>query len=53
MLALWEAGTGPQRLSLHVVFSVDLTNLLQAASAFARLTSSHSILRASPPTSTI
>jgi lactoylglutathione lyase len=31
MLGLWEAGTGPQRLSLHVAFSVDLKNLLQAA----------------------
>lgn len=24
MLGLWEAGTGPQRMSLHVAFSVDL-----------------------------
>ena len=31
MLGLWEAGTGPQRLSLHVAFSVDIDNLLQAA----------------------
>jgi lactoylglutathione lyase len=31
MLGLWEAGTGPQRLSLHVAFGVDLDNLLQAA----------------------
>lgn len=31
MLGLWEAGTGPQRLSLHVAFNVDLDNLLQAA----------------------
>ena len=30
MLGLWEAGTGPQRLSLHVAFSVDIDNLLQA-----------------------
>lgn len=31
MLGLWEAGTGPQRMSLHAAFSVDLDNLLQAA----------------------
>jgi lactoylglutathione lyase len=31
MLGLWEAGTGPQRLNLHVAFSVDLDNLLLAA----------------------
>jgi lactoylglutathione lyase len=31
MLGLWAAGTGPQRLSLHVAFSVDVDNLLQAA----------------------
>ena len=31
MLRLWEVGTGPQRLSLHVAFGVDLDNLLQAA----------------------
>jgi hypothetical protein len=31
MLGLWEAGTGPQRSSLHVAFSVDIDNLLQAA----------------------
>src|SRR5271170_7179568 len=30
MLGLWEAGTGPQRLSLHVAFGVDIDNLLQA-----------------------
>jgi lactoylglutathione lyase len=30
MLGLWEAGTGPQRLSLRVAFSVDIDNLLQA-----------------------
>jgi lactoylglutathione lyase len=30
MLGLWEAGTGPQRMSLHVAFSVDLDDLLQA-----------------------
>jgi lactoylglutathione lyase len=28
---LWEAGTGPQRLSLHVAFSVEVNDLLQAA----------------------
>jgi lactoylglutathione lyase len=31
MLGLWESGTGPQRMNLHVAFSVDLGNLLQAA----------------------
>jgi len=31
MIGLWEAGTGPQRLSLHVAFSVDLDHLLVAA----------------------
>jgi lactoylglutathione lyase len=31
MLGLWEAGTGPQHLSLHVAFNVDIDNLLQAS----------------------
>ena len=31
MLGLWEAGTGPQRLNLHMAFRVDLADLLQAA----------------------
>jgi catechol 2,3-dioxygenase-like lactoylglutathione lyase family enzyme len=31
ILGLWEAGTGPHRINLHVAFSVDLDNLLQAA----------------------
>jgi lactoylglutathione lyase len=30
MLGLWEAGTGPQRLSLHVAFRIDLEDLLDA-----------------------
>jgi lactoylglutathione lyase len=30
MLGLWEVGTGPQRLSLHVAFRVDLPHLLTA-----------------------
>ena len=30
MLGLWEAGTGPQRLSLHVAFQTDLQDLLAA-----------------------
>jgi lactoylglutathione lyase len=30
MLGLWEAGTGPQRLSLHVAFRVDIADLLKA-----------------------
>ena len=30
MLGLWEAGSGPQKLSLHIAFSVDLSDLLSA-----------------------
>lgn len=30
MLGLWEVGTGPQRLSLHIAFRVDLPDLLRA-----------------------
>ena len=30
MLGLWEAGTGPQKMSLHLAFRTDLTDLLQA-----------------------
>jgi lactoylglutathione lyase len=30
MLGLWEAGMGPQRLTLHFAFSVALEDLLQA-----------------------
>jgi lactoylglutathione lyase len=30
MLGLWEVGTGPQRLSLHVAFRLDLPHLLDA-----------------------
>jgi lactoylglutathione lyase len=30
MLGLWEVGTGPQRLNLHLAFSVDLEDLLDA-----------------------
>jgi lactoylglutathione lyase len=30
MLGLWEVGTGPQRLSLHVAFRVDIADLLKA-----------------------
>jgi lactoylglutathione lyase len=30
MLGLWEAGTTPQRTSLHMAFRVDLRDLLQA-----------------------
>jgi lactoylglutathione lyase len=32
MLGLWEVGTGPQRLSLHVAFRSDLLELLDAPS---------------------
>lgn len=31
MLGLWEVGTGPQRLTLHIAFRVDLPHLLDAA----------------------
>lgn len=30
MLGLWEVGTGPQRLSLHLAFKSDLPDLLSA-----------------------
>ena len=30
MLGLWEAGTGPQRLSLHIAFTSGLPDLLEA-----------------------
>ena len=30
MLGLWEVGTGPQKLSLHLAFRVDLPDLLDA-----------------------
>lgn len=40
MLGLWEVGTGPQRLSLHLAFRVDLKDLLDAP---ARLRASHAI----------
>ena len=33
MLGLWEAGTGPQRLSLHLAFKTDLEDLLEAPRA--------------------
>jgi len=31
MLGLWEVGTGPQRLSLHIAFRAELPDLLDAA----------------------
>jgi lactoylglutathione lyase len=30
MLGLWEVGTGPQRMSLHLAFKTDLSDLLEA-----------------------
>jgi lactoylglutathione lyase len=30
MLGLWETGTGPQRLNLHLAFRVDLEDMLDA-----------------------
>jgi lactoylglutathione lyase len=38
MLGLWETGTGPQRLSLHLAFRTDLKDLLEAP---ARLRAAH------------
>ena len=34
MLGLWEVGTSPQKLSLHVAFRVDLADLLDAPAHF-------------------
>jgi len=31
MLGLWETGSGPQRMQLHVAFRMELPDLLQAA----------------------
>jgi lactoylglutathione lyase len=31
MLGLWEVGTAPQRMSLHLAFRIDLDDLLRAA----------------------
>jgi lactoylglutathione lyase len=33
MLGLWEVGSGPQRMQLHVAFTMKLPELLQAAAA--------------------
>jgi lactoylglutathione lyase len=30
MLGLWEVGTSPQKMSLHIAFKVDLPDLLDA-----------------------
>ena len=30
MLGLWETGTGPQRMNLHIAFKVDLADLFEA-----------------------
>jgi len=40
MLGLWEVGTGPQRLSLHLAFRLDLQDLLDAP---ARLRAAHTV----------
>jgi len=34
MLGLWEVGTGPQRLSLHIAFRADLPHLLDCGPRF-------------------
>src|SRR5512135_3422674 len=31
MLGLWETGSSPQKMALHLAFTVDLSDLLQAA----------------------
>jgi len=36
MLGIWETGAAPQRLSLHVAFSVDLPDLLEAPDRLQR-----------------
>lgn len=36
MLGLWEAGSGPQRLSLHVAFRVELIEFARSAPPTAR-----------------
>ena len=33
MLGLWEHGSGPNRMQLHIAFSVELPDILQAAEA--------------------
>jgi len=38
MLGLWEVGTGPQQMKLHLAFNVDLPDLLDAP---ARLQAAH------------
>lgn len=45
MLGLWEVGTGPQRLSLHVAFRVDIADLLKAPERLGPPMSPHSTLR--------
>lgn len=35
MLGLWETGTGPQRMSLHMAFATDLASVLRAPEALA------------------
>ena len=36
MLGLWEVGTGPQRLSLHIAFRADLPHLPDALRVFGQ-----------------
>jgi len=36
MLGLWETGTGPQRMTLHVAFEVALTDLLNSPQALQK-----------------
>jgi hypothetical protein len=50
MLGLWEVGTGPQRLSLHLAFRVDLDNLLQAPERLRAANKLRSTFGKDPPT---
>jgi lactoylglutathione lyase len=50
MLGLWESGTSPQRLSLHIAFRSDLSDLLSARHAFEQRTLFHSTLTGRQPT---
>ena len=36
MLGLWETGTGPQRMNLHLAFDVSLTDLLNSPEALRK-----------------
>ena len=50
MLGLWEVGTSPQRLSLHIAFRADLPDLLHALCVFGPPMLFHSTFGGSRPT---